>query len=303
MIHSRHLQQCISLTLGAIATGLAIKYRNQIWNYFWQNQRQNFDHDIWIIYSGPQTLNWINNNFLPNLANKNIALDTFCGIPGKYISNNILKIASKSERVVIVLGPDLLENRWLRYQIEVALQKGPEKITAYSREIIGGQNARANYMEQLRLLNVPQMHQILQNPNVEYHFEYDFWVVYSGLRSQRWVLNKLLPTAEKLDRTVAFDIVCYIPGKNNFENIKQTAQKSRKVIIILGQEIDPNEFFRYEIEHALMKGPQDVLVCQFGPLEKSERRLVTKFPCLEPLCKIQIHHAQPSEELLHFLSN
>ena len=298
MIHSRHLQQCIGLTLGAIATGLAIRYRNQIFNFIWQNHRQNFDYDIWIICSGPQTSDWTSNTLLPQLANKNIALDILCDIPGKFRSDNILEIATRSEKVIIVLDPDVLKNRWLRYQIAVALQRPRSKILIYSLQTMRESSTGSNNKKHLCALDFPQLHQLLQVPSTVYHLEYDFWVVYSGLKSQEWVVNKLLPRAHELDKIIAIGIKCYLPGKARYKNIRETAQKSQKVIIVLGPERSPNELFRYEIEHALLKGPQDTQVCELSAVELSRTGLTPRFSCLKPLSKITINPAKPNEELV-----
>ena len=276
MVFSKLLQQCIGLTLGAISAALVIKYRTRIFGHFKQNQRKKCDYDTWVIYSGSQCLTYIRSTLIPQKAKERIALDVMSDIPGKYRSDNIILLAEKSEKVLIVLGPEFFDNKWFRYQLELALQMFPDKM---SIQFIDKSYPDNN--------TVVQIDHIVGKCNREVQYEYDFWLVYSGLESQRWIVDHTLPL---LDEKLTIDFNSYIPGKTDLENIVETANKAKKVIIVLGPESHPNELLRYEIEHALMKGPENALVCKI--LGEGE---VPEFSCLRPLPTMCFKPTQPYE--------
>ena len=277
MPFSKHLQQCIGLTLGAISTALVIKYRTTIFEYFKQNQRKKFNYDTWVIYSGSQCLTWIRSTLLPQKLKGRIALDVISDIPGKYRSDNIILLAEKSEKVLIVLGPEFFDNKWFCYQLGLASQMFPDKITIQFIDKPYPDNANT----------VVQIDHIIKKCNREVQYEYDFWLVYSGSLSQKWIVDHILPV---MDEKVAIDFNSYVPGKIDLESIMETANKAKKVIIILGPESHPNELLRYEIEHALMKGPGNALVCKI--LGDGD---IPDFSCLRPLPTMCIDPTQPCE--------
>ena len=275
MVFSKHLQQCIGLTLGAISAALVIKYRTRIFEYFKQNQRKKFDYDTWVIYSGSLCLTYIRSTLIPQKPKERIALDVMNDIPGKYRSDNIILLAEKSEKVLIVLGPEFFDNKWFRYQLELALQMFPEKMSVQFIDKSCPDN------------NTVQIDHIVRKCNRQVQYEYDFWLVYSGLESQRLIVDHMLPV---IDEKLAIDLNSYVPGKTDLENIVETANKAKKVIIVLGPESHPNELLRYEIEHALMKGPGNALVCKI-----LGGRDVPEFSCLRPLPTMCFEPTQPHE--------
>ena len=276
MVFSKHLQQCIGLTLGAISTALVIKYRTKLFEYFKQNQRKKSNYDTWVIYSGSQCLPWIHGTLIPQKAKERIALDVITDIPGKYRSDNIILLAEKSEKVLIVLGPEIFDNKWFRFQLEVALQMFPDKM---SIQFIDKSCSDTN--------TIVQIDHIVRKCNREVQYECDFWLVYSGSQSQRCFVDHILPV---MDKKVVSDFNCYVPGKTDLENIMEAANKAKKVIIILGPESHLNELLRYEIEHALMKGPGNALLCKI--LGDGD---IPDFSCLRPLPTICIEPTQPYE--------
>lgn len=131
---------------------------------------------------------------------------------------------------------------------------------------------------------------MIQNPGIEQEFAYDFWLIYSGKNSKKIVSGTLAPILETvLNRKVAKGFNCYIPGKNKFENIIETAEKSKKAIIVLSPERSLRKWFRYEVEIALLKGPTNTLVV------RSEQGPALK--CLKPLDEILINRENPKEAL------
>ena len=85
-----------------------------------------------MIYSSSESLKWIRGVLKPGVeeqCNKCIALDIECELPGKFKVDNYLEINEKSDKVIVVLGPEITENKWLMYQIAVALMKrNPRKV-------------------------------------------------------------------------------------------------------------------------------------------------------------------------------
>ena len=150
MILSKYLQQCLTFTLGFALGATAATYRHYILDFLKprpiQNSKEKFTKkrykfDVWTIYSGSESLKWIINVLKPNIedkCNQRIAIDLDCEIPGKIKLDTFLEIAEKTNKVIIVLGPEENENKWFQYQFALALEeRDPRKVlVCYLGEII-----------------------------------------------------------------------------------------------------------------------------------------------------------------------
>ena len=115
-------------------------------------------------------------------------------------------------------------------------------------------------------------------------YEYDVWLLYSGAESLKWVTDILKPgVEEQCNKRIALDIYCETPGKYMSDNYREMAEKSEKVSIVLRSESDENEWFRYQIELALKRDPENILVCHLDQTSWKH----SKFKCLAPIQTIQ----------------
>lgn len=144
MSQTNVLQHYLGITIGTL--GLAYVVRNQIWKYFQKESdgkvsvgqlltqpeeetRQNLENDTWIIYSGPQTLNWLENNLLASINLDKVAVLEYRETIGAYKTDTIVDLAETSRKVLIVLGPESHQDELLQYQVHAALKsRDPDDI-------------------------------------------------------------------------------------------------------------------------------------------------------------------------------
>lgn len=301
---SKHLQRCISFTIGALATGLAIKYRHHIWNYFRQNSRENFHQfqkrpsqanqqgkfDIWIIYSGPDSLKWTHEILVPNMGPKRIAIGHYPSTPGRYKSDIAISMATKCEKIIIVYGPETTCNPWFQYQLEIAWLNHGDKIWLCKP---GNEDI---YIRPISPQDLDQMK--CSTDNFERKSKKKVWVINSGPKSLTWASNALIPLTTMA--TITFDDHDGLPGKTKADTLTEIAQECTKILIVLGAETSPNRWLRYQVEVALLKGPQNVLVCHL------DRQRSNSFDCLMPLRKLDINQMRTQkvvEEMEGFLNS